>query len=210
MQYAQLNPDGSYSHQITTSGNVEWDENHFCPASALTAEEAILFRVVPLLETAPPTFDAITQACQRNGGELVGAQWQYKWDVATLDATTATANLAAAKDAAWGAIKAKRDALSDSGGYLVSGKWFHSDEKSKTQQLGLFIMGANVPAVQWKTMSGDFVTMSQALAAGIFQAAAAQDMAIFAAAETHKAAMETSADPAAYNFSAGWPDTFPG
>lgn len=96
MQYAQLNTDGTYSHQITTSGNVEWDENHFCPASALTAEEAAIFHVVPLLETAQPAFDAITQSCQRNGGELVNGQWQYKWAVTALDAATVAANQAAA------------------------------------------------------------------------------------------------------------------
>lgn len=110
----------------------------------------------------------------------------------------------------WERIKTKRDALSDTGGYLVAGKWFHSDNKSKTQQLALFIMGASVPPVPWKTMDGSFVTMTQALAAGIFQAAAAQDQAIFSAAETHNAAMLAAADPLAYDFSGGWPATFPG
>lgn len=118
--------------------------------------------------------------------------------------------LAEARAAMWEWIKAKRDHLSEHGGYLVSGKWFHSDAKSKTQQLSLFVMGAAVPAVQWKTMDGSFVTMSQALAGGIFQAAAAKDMAIFGAAETHRAAMEASATPAAYDFSGGWPATFAG
>lgn len=37
---------------------------------------------------------------------------------------------------------------------------------------------------------------------------AANDQAIFAAAETHKAAMESSADPANYGFSAGWPSAY--
>lgn len=112
----------------------------------------------------------------------------------------------------WERIKARRDALSDKGGYLVTvggvSKWFHSDGKSKTQQLGLLIAGANVPAVQWKTMDGTFVTMSQAWAAAIFAAAAAQDIAIFAAAEAHKSAMEAAANPAAYDFSGGWPAVY--
>lgn len=130
-------------------------------------------------------------------------------EVAEIEGRKAAAG-AQAKAAKWEAIKAHRDRLSDTGGYLVDGKWFHSDGKSKTQQLSLFIMGAQVPAVQWKTMSGEFVTMTQSLAAQIFQAAAQQDMALFAAAETHRAAMETSADPALYDFSAGWPATFQG
>jgi hypothetical protein len=128
------------------------------------------------------------------------------WDGESF--TKPARDLAADRAAQWEAIKAKRDTLSDNGGYLVDGKWFHSDGKSKTQQLSLFIMGASVPAVQWKTMDGSFVTMTQALAAQVFAAAAAQDMAIFAAAEQHKALMEASADPAAYDFSAGWPATY--
>lgn len=112
----------------------------------------------------------------------------------------------------WERIKAHRETLSDLGGYkvVVGGvdKWFHSDAKSKTQQLSLVIAGAAVPAIQWKTMDGTFVTMSQALAGAIFQAAAAQDAAIFTKAEQHKAAMEAAPDPLAYDFSGGWPATF--
>lgn len=122
--------------------------------------------------------------------------------------------LAAGRAQAWASIKAHRERLSDQGGYkvVVNGvdKWFHSDAKSKTQQLGLVIAGAAVPAIQWKTMDGTFVTMSQALAGAIFQAAAAQDAAIFTKAEQHKAAMEASPDPLAYDFSGGWPATFGG
>jgi len=122
--------------------------------------------------------------------------------------------LAGGRAQAWERIKAHRERLSDQGGYkvVVSGvdKWFHSDAKSKTQQLGLVIAGAAVPAIQWKTMDGTFVTMSQALAGAIFQAAAAQDAAIFTKAEQHKAAMEASTDPLAYDFSGGWPATFGG
>jgi hypothetical protein len=67
------------------------------------------------------------------------------------------------------------------------------------------MMGANIPAwLQWKTMDGSFITMTQALASNVFAAAAASDQAIFAAAETHRVAMEASADPAAYDYSGGW------
>lgn len=57
-------------------------------------------------------------------------------------------------------------------------------------------------------MDGSFVAMTPALAQQVFTAAAASDQAIYAAAETHKAAMEASADPASYDFSTGWPLTF--
>lgn len=109
----------------------------------------------------------------------------------------------------WELIKAERDRRTDLGGYKVGTKWFHSDQKSRSQQLGLVLLGSNIPAnTPWKTMDGSFVTMTQTLAGQILAAAAASDIAIFAAAETHKAAMEAAADPAAYDFSVGWPKVY--
>lgn len=108
----------------------------------------------------------------------------------------------------WERIKAERDRR-NRGGYKVGTKWFHSDTNSRIQQLGLVMMGTNIPAsLQWKTMDGSFVAMTPTLAQQVFAAAAASDQAIFAAAEAHKAAMEASADPASYDFSTGWPLTF--
>lgn len=111
----------------------------------------------------------------------------------------------------WERIKSERDRRSDEGGYRVGGKWYHSDQKSRSQQLGLVLLGDNLPAgVQWKTMDGSFVTMTPVLAREILAAAAASDQAIFVAAEIHKAAMEASAEPALYDFYGGWPAMFPG
>ena len=106
----------------------------------------------------------------------------------------------------WEHIKVERDRRTDHGGYKVGAKWFHSDQKSRSQQLSLVLLGASIPAQpQWKTMDGSFVTMTQQLAGQVLAAAAASDQAIFSAAETHKATMEADADPAAYDFSGGWP-----
>lgn len=117
--------------------------------------------------------------------------------------------LAVAKSQAWECIKFERDRRTDNGGFKVGTKWFHSDQKSRSQQLGLVLLGANIAAwLQWKTMDGTFVTMTQQLAGQVLAAAAASDQAIFAAAETHKTAMEASQDPAAYDFSTGWPKVF--
>lgn len=97
MQYAQLNQDGTYSHQITTSGNVEWDENNFCTAAALIADgKAEQFRVVELLETDAPAINPITESVTRDGGELVDGQWQYKWRVDALTPEQIAINQAAA------------------------------------------------------------------------------------------------------------------
>ncbi|UOF76978.1 tail protein [Caudoviricetes sp.] len=118
-------------------------------------------------------------------------------------------DLSFVKATRWNAIKAERDRRIQNGGYKVGAKWFHSDTFSRTQQVGLVMMGANIPAgTPWKTMDGSTVTVTQTLAGQIFGTAAASDIAIFAAAETHRVAMEASADPATYDFSTGWPKAF--
>jgi hypothetical protein len=136
----------------------------------------------------------------RNGATLVV-------DQALLESSNA-AILAEAKSAMWEKIKAERDRRK-AAGVQVGAHWFHSDDPSRIQQIGLVMMGANLPAnLQWKTMSGAFVTMTQALAGQIFQAVAAKDQAIFAKAEQHKAAMEAAANPLDYNHLTGWPAVY--
>lgn len=108
----------------------------------------------------------------------------------------------------WVAIKNERDRRTQQGGVKVGEHWFHSDTFSRSQQLGLKMMGAEVPAIPWKTMSGEFVTMTQELAQGIFMAVANSDVAVFDAAESHREAMHQSADPLAYDFSEGWPPIY--
>ena len=114
--------------------------------------------------------------------------------------------------AQWERIKAIRDRRKLEGGYKVVvaavDKWFHSDTFSRTQQLGLVIMGAGVPAIQWRTMDGSFVTMSQVLAGQIFAAAATSDATLFAYAEALHAAVEAAEDPNAVDIHAGWPAIF--
>lgn len=128
------------------------------------------------------------------------------------------------KAAKWEAIKAKRDAIK-AGGVKVGTKWYHSDENSRTQYIGLLRMAdAAVAAggagatmlqyggqdIQWKTMDGTFIKMTVQRVNDVFNAVSGLDFAAFAAAETHRIAMEASADPAAYDFSVGWPATFAG
>jgi len=112
----------------------------------------------------------------------------------------------------WEAIKAMRDQRKAGGVKVKVGaanKWFHSDDASRIQQMGLVMMGASIPAdLQWKTMDGSFIAMTQTVAGAVFAAAAASDQAVFAVAEGHKAAMEASADPSMYDFSTGWPKMY--
>lgn len=87
----------------------------------------------------------------------------------------------------WEKIKQLRDSLIEHGGCLVQGKWFHTDVRSKQQQIALVMMGAGIPAgLQWKTMDGSFIAMTQALAAELFAAQAAREQAIFATAEAKR------------------------
>ena len=107
--------------------------------------------------------------------EITDEQWLTcistpGWTVANGElveptAPTAADLLAAEQDAQWIAIKAERDRRTQTGGYYVASvsKWFNSDPFSRTQQLGLLMYAANMPAgIKWKTMDGSFVTMTPA------------------------------------------------
>lgn len=129
-----------------------------------------------------------------------------------------------AKADRWTSIKIERDRRTHEGGYLVRGHWYHSDLISRSQQLALARkadrieqVGGDMEAVfniggeplLWKTMDGSFVPMNGRLAQEIVSAAEIQDTATFKAALVHKNAMESSGDPAAYDFlSSGWPSIY--
>ncbi len=109
----------------------------------------------------------------------------------------------------WIEIKTERDRRTDAGGFYVDGKWFHSDQKSRTQQLGLVMLGAAIPSgLMWKTMDGSFVTMTPSLAQQILIAGAKSDQSLFESAEVHKVAMESSPYPSSYDYSDGWPPVY--
>jgi hypothetical protein len=116
------------------------------------------------------------------------------------------------KSEKWESIKSERDRRRAGGVKVEVGadnKWFHSDDASRIQQIGLVIMGAGIPAgLQWKTMDGSFIAMNQTVAGAVFSAVAASDQAIFIVAEGHRVAMEASADPASYDYSTGWPKIY--
>lgn len=108
-------------------------------------------------------------------------------------------------------VRAIRDRKTQRGGYKVGADWYHSDTFSRTQQLGLVMMGLNVPpGLQWKTMSGAFVEMTPAVAGQVFAAAAAQDAALFAHAEQLQAQIAAAQDPLSVDINVGWPETYGG
>lgn len=140
-----------------------------------------------------------------NGPEDVGANETYS-------EAQPTSTIDKIKSRQWDAIKAERDRRKIGGVKVKVGtvdKWFHSDDASRIQQMALVMIGASIPAdLQWKTMDGSFVAMTQTVAGNVFAAAAASDQAIFAVAEGHRVAMEASVDPAAYDYSGGWPKIY--
>ena len=159
-------------------------------------------RIVNTVEVE--TLDVLPGLVAAQGSEGIG--WLYDGHVFAAPAP----DLTALRAAHWEAIKSERDKRIQTGGYQAAGKWFHSDTFSRTQQMGLVMMGADIPdGLQWKTMDGSFVTMTQTLAGQVFASAAASDAAIFARAEQIKATMES--DPAAFDLAAhAWPLVFGG
>lgn len=138
----------------------------------------------------------------------------FKWDVQLGDFVDGRAKDKVQQDV-WEAIKLKRDKRKFGGvktqvGLAADGvtpvyKWFHSDDGSRLQQMGLVMMGTSIPAgLMWKTMDGTFVEMTSTIAKAVFDAVAEHDTSTFKTAEDHKAAMLAAADPAKYDFSTGW------
>lgn len=108
---------------------------------------------------------------------------------------------------------------------LISGveKWFHSDEFSLTQHLGLKDRARDLLAaggvmsdsiliggqpVVWSTMDGSTVTITAQIAVDLVHAAGVQQAAIFAASQAHIAAINASMDLTGYDPTAGWPAVF--
>lgn len=163
-----------------------------------------------------PVHSTITQSVTEAAPELTAmGHWEQRWNVIEVFLTQAekdaaiAANLLTKITSKSEFIKAERDKRK-SGGVLVSGKWFHTDSDSRIQQLGLVLMGANVPAVQWKTMDGSFTAMTPTLAGAIFQAVAGLDMGLFANAETLSIAIKASTTPDSFDVTVGWPAKFVG
>lgn len=122
-------------------------------------------------------------------------------------------------DSCWEKIKEKRDQLTQNGGYPLDGFWFHSDAYSLSQQQGLIIsamqvqsaggdMNAPLMTTPWYAIGSAPVELTASLALRLLPAAMAQQVAIFEAAKTHKAALDACSDPASYDFSKGWPKVY--
>ena len=109
----------------------------------------------------------------------------------------------------WERIKAKRYDNLRHGVYIKSvGKWFQTDDASRTQYLALAVMPRLPEKLLWKTMDNSFVNMTKALLAELMEQMLIDEQADFANAERHKAAMEKSEHPLEYDYSDGWTANF--
>ena len=119
-----------------------------------------------------------------------------------------SAKVAVDREYVWRDIQLIRDTRKASG-VKVGTHWFHSDDTSRIQHLGLVMMGVNMPSnLMWKTMGGTFVLMTPTLAQQIFMQIAFNDQAIFAKAEFHRAEINKLDNPYQYNITTGWPPIF--
>lgn len=138
-----------------------------------------------------------------DGTDYNSIDWGNDTPISQVDLDKARLDLLKTK--MWTLIQAERDRRK-SGGVKIGENWYHSNDTSRIQHLGLIMFGSNMPTgIMWKTMNGTFVEMTPQLAQQLFSTVAALDIAIFAQAEIHKASMYASPDPISYNYLTGWP-----
>ena len=195
------------TQQVFTHAN---DIRHDCPNVSFPlnpTDEMLLAHGYAQVTQTTPAFNEVTETATELAPAEIDGVWTQQWDIQPLSPEQIAANKAAIQLAKTEAIKAHRDKLT-TGGVKVGTEWFHSDTFSRTQQLGLVMMGAGMPAgIQWKTMDATFVTMTPTLAGQIFQATATSDSTLFAIAEAKRVAMVALDDPTAYDVSTGWPES---
>jgi hypothetical protein len=113
----------------------------------------------------------------------------------------------------WELIKAHRDDLRFNGGVKVGTNWFQSTQLATGEYTALHALYNALPdsavlRADWRTMNGTLIDMTPLLVRQILAAGVAQVMAIDDASQSHKTAMEASATPETYNYSANWPVVF--
>lgn len=150
------------------------------------------------LATLPPEFD-----CDQSQ-DLV-------WDGMNLSIDP-NASLNRAKANKITVIKAERDRRKFNGVYVDSvAKWFHTDTYSRTQWIGMSMLGSSVPAIAWTTMDGTNTTITPLLVQTVFKNTMQLDSSLFNHARELAdvvAACTTVRDVDSVDVFAGWANTF--
>ncbi|MDP8184425.1 DUF4376 domain-containing protein [Phocoenobacter skyensis] len=139
----------------------------------------------------------------------------YQWDDGTkswiIDIESKNARLKKERKEVWEKIKKKRYQACQGGVYIESvGKWFHTDLVSEIgyqQLINNLSLGIWVD-VKWKTMSGDFVDMTEELLKEIHAKKFSEYQLNYFNAERHHAQLKTCENPLAYDFSSGWTEEY--
>lgn len=162
---------------------------------------------VTYLEALAVKFPKVNCYSQDGGSEYELLSWQGG-DPLPSKEVLEIAKLEVFRDIVWREIQAIRD-FRKANGVKIGAHWFHSDDTSRIQQLGLVMMGANLPAnLSWKTLGNEHVIMTPQLAQQIFIGVATADQVIFGVAEYHKKEMLKLENPGLYNYRTAWPLTF--
>lgn len=105
-------------------------------------------------------------------------------------------------------VHQERDMRKRASGYSVGEYWFHSDIESKIEQIGLLLLGDDIPpGLMWKTMGGVEVAMTPQLARSLFLAGVSSTASKFAAAKQHVAHIEANGWEG-HDFFTGWPPAY--
>jgi hypothetical protein len=127
------------------------------------------------------------------------------------------------RNAKWEEIKKERLRRTVDCAVTVHSKGFVTDPVSRSQfeRLGnkadkviaaggspTDVLTTSLGPVMWKTVDNSFVPMTVQLIHDILTAIENQEALVFYRAEVHRATMWASADPANYDFSAGWPAVY--
>lgn len=112
-------------------------------------------------------------------------------------------------------IKSIRDKRQLDGGVMHDGNWFLSDLRAQAEYTAIVTMAGAaglssdyVVRPKWRTMNKAEVDMTPALAAQLLLAGVTQRSLIDDAAQQHMSAVSVSDDPATYDMTIGWPQTF--
>ena len=91
--HVQLNKQGEFLRKIPVGELIEWDAKNYCTPAALEKDgKSEQFGVYPLVSTAQPTFDPITQTIREADIALIDGAWTQQWEVIALDAEAIAAN----------------------------------------------------------------------------------------------------------------------
>ena len=135
------------------------------------------------------------------------ATYDSKTDSIIIDNALVATKKLREQDEAWELIKERRLLEVTSGVYVPSiGKHFHTDDVSAIQyaQIGITISLGMFEPLNWKTVEGDFVMMTEALFKEFQTLMIQNTQANYARAEYHKVMMQSVDNPLDYDYSAGW------